>query len=389
MKRWHIRRIVMAALICCQAAGVTGQDRDDPGLRAALMELIDSAWSHGLDSSRITCWRQELQQGDKPWTNVAFGFLKDLRNGYGIAELVSYDGISPVAARREDDELTAKLAKVRTDADLKALASDFIPRCAIYDTLRAALVGVSCNASKARQLAAALNLYRWIHHFHWPRCIVVNIAAAHLTYFENDAVRLQMKIVAGQPSKRTPRMAAWCDELILYPYWNIPRKIAVNEFFPLFRVSPQLAGTMNIQLFDKRGKVIDPTRISWWRWNKENFPYSMRQSTGCDNALGVIKFNLTSPYDVYMHDTNFKLAFLRGYRWLSHGCIRLEKPVELGDLLLDHRLDTTLLQSCLRDQQPRSMRLTDSVPVFVIYQTVVAEDDGKLRWMKDIYHLMD
>jgi len=347
--------VLTFVLLLRQPAGAAGQDGQGGRVREALMELIDSAWTHGLDSGRYAQEIRDLRQGEKPWADVAFGFLKDLRSGYGIAELVNYDGISPALVKKEDEELMVRLTKVHTGVELKELADSFVPRSAIYDTLRAALEGVSCDTSKARQLAAALNLYRWIHHFHWRRCIVVSIADARLTYYEQDTVRLQMRIVAGEPSKRTPR----------------------------------LADAMNIQLFDKAGKVVDPSSISWWRWNKKNFPYSMRQSTGCDNALGVIKFNLTSPFDVYMHDTNFKISFLRSYRWLSHGCIRLEKPIELGNLLLDHQLDTALLQSCLKDQQPRSLRLEEPVPVFVIYQTAVIGNGGKLRLVKDIYHLMN
>ncbi|HEY8971992.1 MAG TPA: L,D-transpeptidase family protein [Puia sp.] len=389
MRRRYSRQILTVLSLLCLLAGLKAQDGDRSGLRRTLMELIDSAWTHGLDSGHYALGRQNLLLDEGSWADVAFGFLKDLRSGYGIPELISYDGISPGYVNREDGELAARLAKVNTDAELRELAASFVPRSAIYDTLRAALVGASCNPNKARQLAAALNLYRWIHHFHWRRCIVVNIATAELSYFEQDTIRLRMRIVAGEPSKRTPRLAAWCDQVVLYPYWNIPRKIAVNEFLPLFRISPRLAETMNIQLFDRNGKVVEPTAISWWRWTKDNFPYSMRQSTGCDNALGVIKFNLTSPFDVYMHDTNFKLAFLRTYRWLSHGCMRLEKPLELGNLLLDHQLDTAFLESCLRDQQPRSIRLEAPVPVFVIYQTAVTGEGGKLRMVKDIYHLMN
>lgn len=388
MKQVYAYLVLTVVLLLRQPASAVGQDSEDAGLRETLMGLIDSAWTHGLDSGRYIQDLRDLQQGEKPWGDVAFGFLKDLRSGYGIAELVSYDGISSALVKKEDEELAIRLAKVHTGEELKELADSFVPRTAVYDTLRAALEGVSCDTSKARQLAAALNLYRWIHHFRWRRCIVVNVADARLTYYEQDTVRLQMRIVAGEPSKRTPRLAAWCDQLILYPYWNIPRKIAVNEFLPLFRVSPRLADAMNIQLFDKAGKVVDPTSISWWRWDKNSFPYSMRQSTGCDNALGVIKFNLISPFDVYMHDTNFKIAFLRTNRWLSHGCIRLEKPFELGNLLLDQQLDTALLQSCLKDQQPRAIRLEEPVPVFVIYQTAVIGNGGKLRLVKDIYHLM-
>lgn len=388
MRRKYAFLILTTLLLLCLLAGAAAQVGDGSGPRMALMELIDSAWTHGLDSGRYAQGQRDLQD-EKPWIDVAFTFLRDLRSGSDIPELVNYDGLSSDFVKKEDEELMTRLAKIHTAVELKMLAASFVPRSAIYDTLRAALVGVSCDPNKARQLAAALNLYRWIHHFHWRRCIVVNIATARLSYFEQDTMRLQMRIVAGEPSKRTPRLAAWCDQVILYPYWNIPRKIAVNEFLPLFKVSYRLAGTMNIQLFDRNGKVVDPASITWWRWNKENFPYSMRQSTGCDNALGVIKFNLTSPYDVYMHDTNFKLAFLRTYRWLSHGCIRLEKPIELGNLLLDHLLDTALLQACLRDQQPRSIRLEEPVPVFVIYQTAVTGEGGKLRLVKDIYHLMN
>jgi murein L,D-transpeptidase YcbB/YkuD len=359
------------------------------GLRSTLIGLIDSARSHGLDSALRDSWVRQLGQGAESWSAVALPFLSGLRSGFGIADLVSYDGISPKYAKREDEELENQLAKVHTETELRVLATSYLPKSATYDTLRAALMGASYNTNKARQLEAALNLYRWIHHRHWRRCIVVNIATAELSYFENDTISLQMRVVAGQSSKRTPRMAAWCDQLVLYPYWNIPRKIAVNEFLPLFRMSPRLAATMNIQIFDETGKEVDPMQIDWRRWNKERFPYSMRQSTGCDNALGVIKFNITSSYDVYMHDTNLKIAFSRGYRWLSHGCIRLEKPLELGNILLNNRLDTALLRSCLKEQQPETIRLKEPVPVFVIYQTAVIAENGKLSFVDDVYHLLD
>jgi hypothetical protein len=381
----HCRLILSTVVLLHLSAA--GQDTGRSRVRETLMALLDSAWTHGLDSGWYAREYRDLQAGKRSLDDVTFNFLKDLRSGYGVPELISYDGISPAFEKREDAALASRLSVVRTGEDLMGLAASFIPKSAIYDTLRLALVGAPSDPSRARQLAAALNLYRWIYHFHWKRCIVVNIAIARMYYMEGDTIRLQMRIVAGEPSKRTPRMAVWCNEVILYPYWNIPRKIAVNEFLPLFRVTPRLADAMNIQLFDGNGKVVDPYSINWKQWTKENFPYSMRQSTGCDNALGVIKFNLASPFDVYMHDTNFKIGFQRTYRWLSHGCIRLEKPLELGNLLLDQKLDTAFLESCLRDQQPRSIRLADPIPVFVIYQTAVTGDDGKLRLVKDVYHL--
>lgn len=113
----------------------------------------------------------------------------------------------------------------------------------------------------------------------------------------------------------------------------------------------------------------------------------LRQAPGCENALGVLKFNISDPYDVYMHDTNLKRAFVSSWRYLSHGCIRLEKPFLLGELLMDHRLDTVMLNSCLRDQRPVSVALHPRIPVFVIYSTVEASFGGDITWYKDIYHL--
>jgi murein L,D-transpeptidase YcbB/YkuD len=128
-----------------------------------------------------------------------------------------------------------------------------------------------------------------------------------------------MKVVVGKPSTRTPRMATWCNQVILYPYWMVPRKIAVSEYLPMLKRNPAIMDSMNLQLLDKQGRIVSYNDLDWKKFNKNNFPFELRQSTGCDNALGVLKFNLTSPYDVYMHDSNFKRAFGFEHRFYSHG----------------------------------------------------------------------
>lgn len=339
--------------------------------------FMDSTGFYGLDSTRYL-----------PHDTISF--LKALRSGEGIYEQVSYDGVTTQYRDEEDRLLLDRLAKTGTPAQLHDLAMQLIPHTATYDTLRKALARTLAAGDqyRSRQLTSALNMYRWIHHHPFPRCIVVNIASATLCYYEQDTVRLRMKVVVGKPSTRTPRFAAWCDQVVLYPYWNIPRKIAVNEFLPMFRRLPSLADAMNIQLLDSRGRIVDPASIDWKRWNKTDFPYAMRQSTGCDNALGVIKFNLTSPYDVYMHDTNLRSAFRSSSRYYSHGCIRLEKPFELAAALLGNKLDTTFLAAGLRDQQPKPLFLEKPVPVFVVYLTADTGADGNLSFYRDIYHLL-
>ena len=140
-----------------------------------------------------------------------------------------------------------------------------------------------------------------------------------------------------------------------------------------------------MQVIDRNGKVIES--LTWKKYNRNYFPFRLRQSTGCDNALGVIKFNLTSPFGVYLHDTNNKAAFLSGLRYYSHGCIRIEEPVALANHLLANKIDSAFLASCLKEQVPIPLILQKPVPVFVVY--VTAENSiPDVTYYQDVYNLL-
>ena len=142
-----------------------------------------------------------------------------------------------------------------------------------------------------------------------------------------------------------------------------------------------------MQVLDARDRVLDPTSIVWSRYGRSYFPYRLRQVTGCDNSLGVIKFDLTDPFDVYLHDTNASELFRMAKRYRSHGCMRVEKAVELGNFLLENKLDTVFLKACVKGVQPMTVQLGRSVPVFVVYLTAEANDGDGVSYYDDIYHL--
>ena len=168
----------------------------------------------------------------------------------------------------------------------------------------------SLTSFQKKQLITSLQFYRWMHHFKFDKWIVVNIASATLRYYEVDSIKLRMKVVVGKPSTKTPRIAAYCNQVILYPYWNVPASIALNELLPEFKRDPGDVDALNMQVLDLKGNIIDHHKLNWKNYSRNYFPFRIRQSTGCDNSLGVMKFNLTSPFSVYLHDTNNKVAFL-------------------------------------------------------------------------------
>lgn len=326
---------------------------------------------------------------DRTITKVALAFCKDLYSGVDMARWISYDGVSKKYLESTDSRLAEGLIQVKDSASMIAFVASLEPQTSSFRLMKAALETAKSEANHLRQmqLITTLNYYRWIWHFPLDSFIIINIPSATLKYYKADSLALEMKVVVGEAGKKTPRFAAYCTEVTLYPYWNMPRSILVNEWLSAFRKNPKLISFLNMEVIDAKGRVVSPYSINWNRITKANFPYRIREKTGCFNPLGVIKFTLASPFDVYMHDTNFKGAFLAANRYYSHGCIRLEKPVELADAVLVDKVDTGFLKACYRDQPPQVIPLAVPVPVFVVYMCADA-DGGVGHFYKDIYGLL-
>ena len=378
--------------------------RTGDSLRQILTEKVDSCGQLGLDKKKYHA--SELSQyvhaaigpadtaramaADRIFTDAAFGCAKDIYQGNGHQQWMSSDEISPQYDAGDNQFLLGQLTATQTAADLNSFFGTLEPSDAEYSAIKAALLARPDSLShlQHRQLISSLQLLRWMHHFNFPRWVVVNVASATLRYEEGDHSLFFMKVVVGRPSSRTPRIATFCDAVVLYPYWNVPRSIAVNELLPEFKRNPGDVDALNMQVLNSEGKVIDHHHLNWKPYNSHNFPFRLRQCTGCDNSLGVMKFNLTSPFSVYLHDTNNKTAFLSGLRYYSHGCIRIEDPIALAEAIIPGKVDSNFVELCLKNQQPISLPVKPPVPVFVIYQTVEKIGAGPLKYFSDVYRIL-
>lgn len=375
---------------------------DHAGKRHALVHCIDRADSFGLPPrlgqaqwlsrylNQVPTDPQEALYADRRFTDAAISFCRDLYQGVAMEQWLSYDAISARYRQRDDSFILHSLAAVADEKDIGRLISQLEPRDSVYTLLKAELQ--DCRQSRdlhnTRQLVSSMNYYRWIMHFRLDSFIVVDIASATLRYYKRDSTVLLMKTVLGTSNRRTPRFAAYCTEVTLYPYWNMPKSIAVNEWLPAFRRSPGLPALLDMVVLDTKGREVDPATINWSALNKQHFPYRIRQRPGCTNPMGIIKFALSSPYAVYLHDTNFKGAFFSERRYYSHGCIRIHDPVGLANALLPEPVDTAYLRACLRDQHPKVHTLARPIPVFVVYMTAGVNDKGAVAYYNDVYRLL-
>lgn len=232
-----------------------------------------------------------------------------------------------------------------------------------------------------------VNLERWRSEKDFgSRYIFINIPAFMLYLVENDSVILQSKVIVGTPETPTPQLSSTIDCFITYPYWHVPRKIAVEEYLPLIQQDTSFIDRNNFEVLDKRGNMLQADSLDWKSFSKSYFPISLRQREGEENALGILKFVFDNPYAVFLHDTNAKRLFRSKVRAFSHGCIRMEKAVELAHYLVtgDPNKKSKYVERFLKEESMHWVELQKAIPIFVRYYT--CDFDGcRLRYCDDIY----
>lgn len=259
-----------------------------------------------------------------------------------------------------------------------------------YNRLRQRVRTTPALADSLRLIRQTLNFYRYVNRFGGDKFVIVNIPAGELNVFDRRGRRLlPMQVIAGKPDRRTPCMTTYIKDIVAYPYWNVPRNIALEEMLPRMKRSIAYIYDQNLQILDEKNQEVDPEQIDWEALSATNFPYRVRQASGCENALGLLKFNLENPLAIYLHDTNSRDLFtLTANRWRSHGCVRVQKPVELANLVLGKMtFDAEFMNRCLIDQKPRTLAIPEPIPVFIAYNTADVDATGRLRFYNDVYSL--
>ncbi len=273
--------------------------------------------------------------------------------------------------------------KVKEAQKLFGLLPDGILRTTLLNRLNIPL------QIRLEELKKALNTVRWLNCIvNNEPGIVVNIPSASLLVFEKGKIILESKIIVGKKSTPTPTLTSNAKEVILYPYWMVPNSIALKELLPIIKRNPSYLNANNYQVISEQGKIMNPYAINWQVLGSNYFPYRIRQSTGCDNALGLVKLNFYNPYSVYLHDTPGKSLFNASGRYFSHGCMRVEKAMELAHLLLVGNtiaVDTLEEKGCLRNQSPISVPASRPMNVIVLYNTAWFNAAGVISFSEDVY----
>ena len=247
-----------------------------------------------------------------------------------------------------------------------------------------------CESTHHKLMRAALSLEKIRQSkLDFRRLVLINLPEYCLYFYANNSLKAKHRIVIGKRSNETPELSSAISSIVIFPSWKVPASIIKKEIMPDVR--------KNKNYLAKHHYVIrgykDTNRLDVNTINLNSNGYSIVQTPGRWNSLGIIKFEFNNSHSVYVHDTPQKGLFNRAVRSFSHGCMRCEFPTELGKHFLtydqkgreENSMPSSTIDSLVNKGKHQVIALKTKIPISVCYQTVSTLRD-RLVFYIDIYH---
>jgi len=340
----------------------------------------------------------------EPKLNLAAGpELKPGAKHEDIALIRAHLGVAAAAVGSEtafDKPLFAAIKVFQTEHGLKANGViTAATRIALNGGETKKKAAASTPAKDAERIALNMERWRWMPadmgRFH----ILNNVPEYATRVFKDGAVVHQEKIIVGKTNTPTSLFSANMQFVIFHPEWGVPDSIKLKEILPslrrktsedsFFGLGPTVSDTRVLQKHNMRvsynGKVVDASKIDWSKTDPR--AYSFIQAAGSANVLGVVKFRFPNRHDIYMHDTPQRDLFAQSTRAFSHGCLRVNNPRRLAEVILaeDRGWSPEKVGSALAGSGTQEVKLERPFPVHVVYMTTWVDADGKVRSFPDLY----
>jgi murein L,D-transpeptidase YcbB/YkuD len=345
----------------------------DAGKAQSLEQAVAGAQAHGLDPAAFA--PKPATNQDEGLTLCALAYAKAL--AFGVVEPQRIHSVFTL--ERNDPDLASGLAEALQQDDPAAWLTSLAPADEAYEAfsgaylqalnasglakapVQGAPIGQSlAPADQARQLAVNLERRRWLTRATPEHRIDVNTAAAFLEYFKPDQAPARILTVVGREDHQTPSIQGQFHRLVANPPWRVPMDIARKEIFP------KGAGYM---------------RREGMRWVNGR----LEQRPGPRSALGLVKFDVEDPYDIYLHDTPSKRLFAAPDRHLSHGCVRVQNAVDFARQIAGETSRGDAFEAALASDKTRAVELRQTIAVRMLYHTAYLDEGGQLLLAPDIY----
>jgi L,D-transpeptidase YcbB len=241
-------------------------------------------------------------------------------------------------------------------------------------------------SAAAKRLRTNMEMWRWMNEDMGDMHVFNNIPEFMQYVYKDGKIIRTEKIVAGMLDKPSSIFSRPLKYVVLRPQWRVPESIKVNEIWPSLIRGGGLMRQYDLQVETKDGKPLDWHEIQWSKVDIRN--YEVTQRSGPKSVLGHVKFSFPSQHTIYMHDTPDKYMFKASQRTLSHGCLRVQKPMELAEMILKEDKGWDKAKVAELDQSGpmnNEIAIEKRIPIHLVYFTAWVSDDGRLKLFGDVY----
>ena len=251
------------------------------------------------------------------------------------------------------------------------------------------------SGDNTQRILVNMERWRWLPEDLGTFHVWDNIPEYRMRVMKEGKVAHTETIIVGKPSTPTPLFSADMKYVIFHPTWGVPDGIKMNEIAPVLRRSssssfwggdsdPAILRRHNLTV-SYNGRPVNPSSVNWETADIRSFQFTQPPSNS--NVLGVVKFRFPNKHDVYMHDTPERSLFSRAEKAFSHGCMRVQNPRRLAEVLLaeDKGWSSAQVGNAIAHNATQEVTLNKQIPVHVTYFTALVDDDGQLKTFSDIY----
>lgn len=220
-----------------------------------------------------------------------------------------------------------------------------------------------------------------------PRHLIANIPSQEVKVIESGKAAFYTKAIFGKLERKSPTLSSVIHTVKLNPDWTAPAKIAAIDEVKRERSNPGFLEAKGFTIYDRSGNVVSPNAIDWHSVGPGNFPYTLRQAPGPENALGPVKFDFPNDHAVFLHGTPTVKLFDKQDRFFSSGCVRTETPVDLAKFVLkdDPEWPASRIDEVLKTAKTTLVKLKNPLPVHITYMTAWVDEEGIMQFRKDAY----
>jgi murein L,D-transpeptidase YcbB/YkuD len=346
----------------------------------SLMSLVPRGWLYsGLKRALAEYRRIEANGG---WPGIPDG--PTLRPGTAddrltvLAERLAITGDLEAAGAFDTYDATLE-AGVRRFQRRHALEVDGVIGPATMAALNAPV------AARIGQIELSLERARWVMKGLEDDFVIVNIAGFEVYLVRDREVVWQTRAMVGRNYRQSPIFRDEIKYLVFNPTWTVPYNIATSDLLPQILADAGYLAERGFSIRDRQGDLVDAGSIDWTGLRRGNFPYTLVQEPGPENALGRVKFMFPNEHDVYLHDTPNRALFDSPDRAFSSGCIRVENPFGLAEQLLGRGWDRQRIDEVIASGETTTVRMREPMPVLLLYWTADVTPDGVVRFFADVY----